>query len=235
MGGNLIGDNTKQEITFIHSFLLKLLTKQTYQIAVAKHVYEEYKLKIKNKTNVQLNRNSVPFSFRTKDKIKNSLGYIGRFNKEKGFNYFKSIVPLLKAEQPNLEIHAKGEITDTISNTLEFIAPSFQIEQFYEKIDLLLFTSKAPEGLPLVVLEAIAFDVGVIAYPLKGVVEILGNDYPLYFTDTNELLSKVRNFYGNTFDRLSLSRLHQKRIQFFKFDEMINKINSLYDSFTTMK
>jgi len=33
-GGNLIGDNTKQEISFIHSFLLKLLSNRTYQIAV---------------------------------------------------------------------------------------------------------------------------------------------------------------------------------------------------------
>jgi len=126
-------------------------------------------------------------------------------------------------------------MTNSISNALEFIAPSFQIEQFYKNIDLLLFTSKAPESLPLVVLEAIAFDVGVIAYPLKGVVEILGDDYPLYFTHTNELLSKVRNFYSDTFDRLSLSRLHQKRIQHFKFDEMISKINTLYDSFTNTK
>ena len=66
---------------------------------------------------------------------------------------------------------------------------------------MLIFTSDATEGLPLVVLEALAFDVGVIARPLKGVVEILGEDYPLYFQNNKELKSKVEYFYSDNFNR----------------------------------
>ncbi len=82
----------------------------------------------------------------------------------------------------------------------------------------------------MVVLEAISFDVGVIAYPIKAVVEILGKDYPLYVNNPDEAILKIKDFYSNNFDRDHLSRIHQERSSKFLFNDMIEKIDSLYKS-----
>ena len=87
-GGNLIGDNTKQDISFIHSILIKLISKFTYHFAVAAHVYDEYEQKIKNTSGLKVIRNAVPYHFRKKGLNKNGLGYIGRFENNKGYQTF---------------------------------------------------------------------------------------------------------------------------------------------------
>jgi len=229
-GGNLIGDNSQQDISFIHLYLLKFISKRTYQFAVADHVFNEYKSNVKSIENLKLIKNSVPYFFQKKESRKNSIGYIGRFTKEKGFKYFISVAAQNKIEQPELDFIVMGEMINISDSVVKLIPPSFDIYQFYENVDLLIFTSKAPEGLPLVVLEAISFDVGVIAYPLKGVVEILGDDYPLYIHKENGVISEINHFYSDNFNRQKLSEINLKRSNMFKFEEMIGKISSFYNS-----
>ena len=226
--GNLIGDNRSRNISIIHLLLLKLVSKLTYQVAVADHVFCEYKSKIKNITNLRIVKNSAPFKYKQKKEISNSVGYIGRFTKEKGFPVFLSIAAQLKNEKSGLNIYVKGEAIEQENIPVTIISPSFDVESFYNKIDLLIFTSKAPESLPLVIHEAISFDVGVIAYPIKGVVEILGEDYPLYVNNPDEAILKINDFYSDNFDRDNLSRIHQERSSKFLFDDVVEKIDSLY-------
>ncbi len=121
-----------------------------------------------------------------------------------------------------------GETVDY--SNIKFSDATFHIDDFFGKIDLLFFLSKSQEGLPLVILEAIAFDVGVVTYPLKGVVEILGDNYPLYVSNPTDAISKIEYFYSDKCDRKGLSNIHQERCNKFIFDEMINKIDSLYNS-----
>lgn len=229
-GGNLIGDNTKQNISVIHRLILIYLSKFTVQVAVADHVFSEYKQKIRNISNIQVIKNAVPFEF-IFNKDKNSyIGYIGRSEPTKGYFIFKDVSLKIKSEYPRIRFLIMGDDLVNEVAHIEQISTSFQINQFYEKIDLLLYTSIAPEGLPLVIFEALAFDVGVIARPLKGIVEILGDDYPLYFQNEEELKSKVEYFYSDNFNRDSLSNLHRERLIEFDYDEMIQKIDLLYKS-----
>jgi glycosyltransferase involved in cell wall biosynthesis len=225
--GNLIGDNSKEDISFLHSIFLRFLSKYTHQLAVAEHVNNNYKLRIRRTKNLQLIRNAIPYNFREKDVSRNALGYIGRFTNDKGFHLFLSVSEQVKKNQPKLNIIAIGE-SHIGSDNIKPTTPSFDVEKFYKSIDLLLFTSMAPEGLPLVVLEAISFDVGVVAYPLNGVVEVLGNDYPLYVNSAIEFISKVEYYYSDKFDREKLSIIHKERSNYFNFENMISKINSLY-------
>ena len=227
--GNLIGDNKSQNISIIHVLLLKLISKHTYQVAVADHVFSEYKSKIKKIVNLRIIKNSVPFKYKPKKEISNSVGFIGRFTKEKGFQFFLSIVPQLKDEKPGLTIYVKGETFEQENIPVTIISPSFDVGPFYEKIDLLLFTSKAPESLPLVILEAISFDVGVIAFPLPGVVEILGEDYPFYINKYHESIERIETFYSESFDREKLRDIHRTRQSDFDFNLMIDKINTIYN------
>jgi len=227
--GNLIGDNTRQEISLLHLSLLKFLSKHTYHLAVAEHIFKKYESQINKNKNLHLIRNAIPYNFRKKDLMQNTLGYIGRFANEKGFKVFLTLSAQLKTKLPKLNIIAIGE-TNFSNNNINLLPPSFDVEKFYERMDLLLFTSKAPEGLPLVVLEAISFDVGVVAYPITGVVEVLGADYPLYINNPLDAISKIDYFYSDKFDRQKLTDIHKKRSNVFRFDEMIGKINSLYNS-----
>ncbi len=229
-GGNLIGDHTKQNISFIHLVLLKLISKFSYKIAVANHVFDEYESKVKHIDRLNVIRNSVPFIFQKKEAKTSSIGYIGRSTKEKGFSLFLAVSEQLKVLMPNINITAMGEI-QVSSKQINLHKPCFNVEKFYKEIDLLLFTSTATEGLPLVILEAIAFDVGIIAFPLKGIVEILGEDYPLLVNDENLVALKISDFYSSKFDHQALSDHHFKLTENFKFDEMIEKINKLYISF----
>jgi len=228
--GNLIGDNTKQDISFLHLLLLKFISRYTCQIAVADHVFNEYKSKIGRLVNLTLIKNSTPFKFEKKKRVMNAVGFIGRFTKEKGFSVFLNLASQLKIEKPKLNIYAKGDTFNPDNSIIALIPPSFSVNSFYNDIDLLVYTSYAPESLPLVLLEAISFDVGVVAYPLNGVVEVLGNDYPLYINNPIDAISKIDYFYSVNFDRQKLSDIHKERSNIFNFDEMIGKINSLYNS-----
>jgi glycosyltransferase involved in cell wall biosynthesis len=228
--GNLIGDNRKQAISFLHLLLLKFISRYTYQIAVADHVFNEYKSKVGNIVNLTLIKNSTPFKFEKKKEVMSAVGYIGRFTKEKGFPVFLNLASQLKIDKPKLTIYAKGDTFNPDKSNIELIPPSFSINSFYIGIDLLIYTSSAPESLPLVLLEAISLDVAVIAYPLKGVVEILGDNYPLYINGPKDVISKIEYYYSDKFDRQKLSDIHKKKSNIFNFDEMVGKINSLYTS-----
>jgi len=210
--------------------LLRFLSKYTNQLAVAGHVYDEHKLKIKRMKNLQLIENSVPFLFRTKNAKKNTIGFIGRFTNEKRFHSFLTISSQIASSQPDISFHAMGGLLNNPQDNVKIISSTFSVDQFYENIDLLLFTSVAPEGLPLVILEAIAFDVGVIAYPLKGAVEILGEDYPLLVKNENEIISKISKFYSLEYDLVSMSKIHKERSEKFNFANMINSIDNIYQS-----
>jgi len=126
-----------------------------------------------------------------------------------------------------------GSNYEKSKTSLKILKASFNITTFFENVDLIFFLSTATEGLPLVVLEAISFDVGVIAYPLKGVEEILGNNYPLYINNPIDAISKIEYFYSDKFDRNCLSNIHRERCNAFLFDDMIGKIDSLYNSLLT--
>lgn len=233
--GNLIGDNTKQNISILHLTILKYLATRTHQVAVAKHVFDEYSNNVKETGNLKLIRNSQPHTFQKKEYRTNSIGYIGRFTKEKGFLTLPDVSIKLKEQFPGLKIMLMGEnlksfdefFTKQIDN-VKMLEPSFNTEIFYQNIDLIFFLSTAPEGMPLVVLEAISFDIGVVTFPIKGVMEILGNDYPLYVKSKEEVIDKLRLYYSDKINLDELSNMHERISKKFCYEEMLTAIKHLY-------
>lgn len=233
--GNLIGDNTKQRISILHLIILKYLATRTHQIAVAEHVFKEYSKRIKEIKNLKLIKNSQPFVFKRKKARLNSIGFIGRFTEEKGFRVLIDISAKLKEQYPELQIIIMGEEPDfyrkvlaDVNPGIELIAPSFNVEELYLSIDLLLFLSTAPEGAPLVVLEALAFDVGIIAFPLHGVKEILGNDYPLFVNNNEEIIEKLKLYYSDKINLDGLSQIHERISESYNSKDMLTQIKKLY-------
>ena len=165
----------------------------------------------------------------------NSVGFIGRFTKEKGLTVLIEISAKLKEQNPDLKIILMGEELKFYSNVLtdanpkiELIMPSFNVKEFYTSIDLLLFLSNAPEGMPLVVLEAASFDVGIIAYPLPGVKEILGNDYPLYIKSSEEVIKKLKFYNSDKIILDELSNIHERITNEYCYKEMLTAIDKFY-------
>ena len=233
--GNPIGDNRRKNISLIHLFILKYLSTRTYQIAVAKHVYNFYSKKIGQTHNIKLITNCTPFSFRRKEEKKNGIGFIGRFTSEKGFPLIKPIAEKLKVLNSSLKIFLMGEESKNFMQEFDksglnvvIILPSFDVAQFYERIDLLLFPSTAPEGMPLVLLEAVSFDVGIIGYTLPGVKEIVGEDYPLLVNSSDEIMEKIDSYYLNEIDLNNMSTIHKNISDKHSEVDMFNSISDNY-------
>lgn len=233
--GNLIGDNTKENISIFHRKILKYLSKKTYQIAVAEHVYNEYSQTIGSTKNLKLIRNSTPYLFKQKPIRSDAVGFISRFTKEKGFTSLPNISIKLKEKFPGINILIVGDLpilfnkyfSDAQTN-VKLINPTLNTENFYSSIDLILFLSTAKEGIPLVVLEAISFDVGVIAYALPALKELLGNDYPLFVNNVNDILGIISSYYDDKIDLINLSSKHKNICLLYNEIEMFNNIRKLY-------
>jgi glycosyltransferase involved in cell wall biosynthesis len=198
-------------------------------------VFDEYASNIKLTQNLKLIRNSQPFPFEKKESRTNSIGYIGRFTKEKGFPFAIDISKKSNEIKPDLKFIFMGEEAKTISDSYrqeltnsDFIIQSFEVQKFYKSIDLALFLSTAPESLPLVVMESISFDTGVIAFPITGVIEILGNDYPLYVKSSEEVMEKLKLYYSDKINLDELRQIHERISKENDYNKMLTAIDKLY-------
>jgi glycosyltransferase involved in cell wall biosynthesis len=233
--GNLIGDNKKENISIIHRTILKYLSNKTHQVAVAEHVFDEYSKKIKNKKNLTLIRNSTPYIFEQKKTINNAVGFIGRFTQEKGFNFLPELSVKFEKDFPELNILIIGDHPklfkrnfDESRTNVKLFNPELNTERFYRSIDLLLFLSTAVEGMPLVVLEAISFDVGVICYPSPALKEIFGNEYPLFINSQDEIVNILSSYYEGKIDLNNLNSIYKNICIKQNECEMLNNIRNLY-------
>ncbi len=232
--GNLIGDNTKHNISFLHTLLLKYLSLKTYQIAVADHVAKEYSLKIGSTGNLLVIKNSKPFAFQHKNKINKAIGFIGRCTKEKGFTLLSGIAKKLDSTDSQVKLIIMGEepenfTTESKEENVNFIKPSFEVEKFYCSIDLLLFLSTAPEGMPLVVLEAVSFDIGIIAFALQGVKEILGENYPLLVNNSEDIINKISLYFSGEINIERLNAVHKQVSEEYNESKMHELIQEVYN------
>ncbi|MGE5399925.1 MAG: glycosyltransferase family 4 protein [Ignavibacteriales bacterium] len=235
--GNINGKQIGKKLNFIEKYCYRFLKNRTTQIAVARHVAEYYQYELGISQNLRLVPNTVPFSFRNKDYLKNRLGYIGQISRHKGF--LKVVELCEKAISKNIKIVVKGDnyLTDGEKLNLSaerfiFEEPSLNVENYYHEIDLLLFTSAAPyEGMPLVLQEAVRFDVGIIALRTPATREILG-DYPLMLEsfETNEIEEKLELYYSSSDFRRELSSLHRNIAQSFPYNNLIHAITGIYES-----
>ena len=233
--GNMIGDNKKYIISPFHKFILSILRRNTFQVAVAKHVAEKYFVQIGNSDKLIIIENTVPFNFNLKPDLKFGIGYLGRITSTKGFYLFNALAENKTSQKGELKFFLMGDIDPNISinisaeKVFEFIPPSFLISNILSKIDLLVLPSNAPEGLPLALLEAVSFDVGIIAPSTEAFKEALGT-YPLLTGEnsTEEIINKINHYYSEKFDRKELSLMHKEIYSKYNFDQMLKKLDNFY-------
>ncbi|WP_193039078.1 glycosyltransferase [Pseudoalteromonas nigrifaciens] len=100
------------------------------------------------------------------------LLFVGRLTKVKGIGRLCSILENLKADNWHLTICGDGEekkileefiIINNLTSKVDLVGPVVNIHEYYLNADLLIMTSLR-EGLPMVIAEAMSFNLPVIAF-----------------------------------------------------------------------
>jgi glycosyltransferase involved in cell wall biosynthesis len=170
------------------------------------------------------------------------VGAIGRLNHEKDLTTFLRAARLISEQRPDARFVLVGEgeeradleqLTATLglSGKVFFLGQRSDIRNVYRSLDLLMLTS-LHEGMPNVVLEAMAMEVPVVATNVGGVGEIVTHD-------VNGLLCPSQNPASLAHAALSVlnnpdvaERLReaarQRICQHFSFTERVRKVERIY-------
>lgn len=114
------------------------------------------------------------------------LGTAGRLAPMKGFEYLLDAISLLKERSVDVELRVAGSGSELenltgraaalgISDRVTFVGQVCRMEDFYRSLDVFILPSVSTEGLPLVVLEAMAVGVPVVATDLAGAPEVISH------------------------------------------------------------
>jgi len=172
-----------------------------------------------------------------------TLGYAGRFVEEKGIHILLQSLNNLEFSNYKLIIKGIGEVEDYIrsyisSNTLSqnvIIEPWGPVlENFWQKIDVLVLPSIYEEGLGLIVLEGMAHGKLVIASKIGAIDEMVINDYNGFLIEPNSIESlagRINYIYQNgVSDTILINALQTAS----KFD-LNNSIKEYYEFYKNSK
>lgn len=126
------------------------------------------------------------------------IGYIGRFSAEKGILNFITTIPLLLHHRPNLNVFIGGdgplkkdietilekkEISDNV--TFSGWIDHEDLPQFLNDLRLLILPSFTFEGLPNIILEAMACGTPVLATPIGAIPDIIQDGKTGFLMENN--------------------------------------------------
>jgi glycosyltransferase involved in cell wall biosynthesis len=169
------------------------------------------------------------FNFSRKTgKIRN-LGFIGRLSPEKNpllaidiANKLK--MPLIMAGDGPLKSEIVLRLKNDFNN-VTFLGWQNPLD-FYKKIDCLILTSEV-EGLPNVILEALASGLPIISTDVGGIPDVLSNTNSFLFNKNNLNIDNLKNFIENNsnynFNNVLKAKEYDKEIICKKFFDEIKK------------
>lgn len=171
------------------------------------------------------------------------IGMVANFRGMKGHAYFIEAAALLLKERTDLHFLLVGEGKEKTKYELEVqdkgLANHFRflgrVENIYEALNLLdifVLTSEW-EGFPVSILEAMAFDVPVIATEVGGVPEMIQNGKTGLLIPPRDALSlkeAILKLLGDSDLRKGLvERAHEVVRQHFTQEQMVQGTNVLYE------
>jgi glycosyltransferase involved in cell wall biosynthesis len=235
--GNIVGNFLRGDLNLVQKLLLKITSNKCYKIAVNNSVIDYYKNQINDKCEIDLIYNFSPYPFNRDIKQLNyQIGYIGRITKEKGVSVFENILAENLNIKQELSFKVKGdnylpekESKFFFSKRIIRESPSYNIREFFLGIDLILFLSNAPEGFPLVIIEAMSFNVGVIMLKSKMTDELF-KDYPLIVnnTDSKHIGKIIKTFYEDNSLRQLVYKKNLLLFNKYKKQDSLNKLKEIY-------
>lgn len=137
----------------------------------------------KEKIEIVPNWTTVPNSY-SRGQRPVDIIFAGRFDKTKNLPLFLDVVAAIKSRYNNLRVVLLGDGPETstlrsliakmhLHETVTVLAPTTDIRKYLLRTKVLLFTSGDTEGMPLIVLEAMAHGCVVVSSRFRGAKEIL--------------------------------------------------------------
>jgi glycosyltransferase involved in cell wall biosynthesis len=175
----------------------------------------------------------------------NIIGYIGRISREKGIENFVKAIPNILAKKNNVRflICGDGELRDEIEAylrkynlenkvTLTGWIPHEQLPLILNKLLLLVLPSYT-EGLPNIILEAMACGTPVLATPVGAIKDIIINNQTGFIAEENapELLAQeiLRSLRNKNIKRI-IEEAKEKVENEFIFSNVINEWKNILDN-----
>ena len=170
------------------------------------------------------------------------IGAVGRLSEEKGMDILVDAMPRILSEFPSLTLLIAG--VGPLKNLLErrardqgvgahihFLGYRNDIERLLRDIDLLVMPSKT-EGFPLVLLEAMASGVPVVASNVGGIPEIVSDRNEGILVppgDSMLLVDPVIEILKNSALREDMGIKAMKKVsQHFPLEKMLLELNDIY-------
>lgn len=161
---------------------------------------------------------------------------VGEVNDNKNHKVIIELLPELKniyyiicGSGPLIEEHIQLAKQLGVENRLKMVGYITNTPDYYKTADIFVFPSKR-EGLPVAVMEAMASELPVIAFNIRGnsdLIEDNVNGYLLHM-DKEELLEKLHELINDERKRLLFGVSSRKRIKKYRIENTIKMINDVY-------
>jgi starch synthase (maltosyl-transferring) len=170
--------------------------------------------------------------------------YVGRLHEQKGVRWLLKAAPHFLGQLPNHDLILAGEgpelrtlesmtRTTGCAERIHFVGWQANVAPLRAAADLLVLPSRW-EGMPNVVLEAMAAGKAVVATRSEGVVELLGEQAEPQTAEVNDMgvfTQRIVELAANDSPRNLLGKLNQARAaSMFSLPAMIQQYEHLYDS-----
>lgn len=186
-------------------------------------------------------KNSDRYSIRNKNEI--VIGTVGRLEKVKGIKYLLLAMKIILAKFPHIRLEIIGDgsqsenlkkITEKlgISNSVKFFGKFTDVIPFYNKMDIFVLPSIL-EGFGIVLLEAMASGLPVVATNVDGIREVViqGESGILIPPKNPDAIAKaVIQIIENPELFRNLVENGIRRAQLFDVGEHVMKLESLYSN-----
>ena len=167
---------------------------------------------------------------------------VGRLDVQKGLDWLLETSPKFMNQLPEWELVIVGEGNERtnllklaedsgFSNTIHFLGQRSDVPTLMKHADLFVLPSRW-EGMPNVMLEAMAAELPVLVTDVEGTRELLGSgckEQLISFGNDQQLIDQITLLANNSELRESLGKSNRARMaDQFSLDQMINKYDELY-------
>lgn len=170
------------------------------------------------------------------------LGAAGRLSPEKGFSLLIDIVNELADAGQDIELRIAGEgperdrLMQQIARShhpdrVELCGHVFDMGAFFASLDVFVLSSLR-EGLPNVVLEAMAMELPIVATRCGGMTEFVGDSESIVLCDPGQpqqLRNALVTVVQSATERTRLAAASRYHIQQFSFSHRARQVTAIYD------
>ena len=130
-----------------------------------------------------------------KNRSKLNIGFVGRLEKEKGFEKFLEITNQINDKKFNFLVFGDGSLKKLLKNNKKIKFFSWSKRRYiYKKINILFVTSEI-ENCPFNVLEAKSFGIPTVTIAKGGIKEIISNNKDGIIIDENRSIKQTKKAF----------------------------------------